>query len=249
MARYQLNLAYDGTHFSGFQRQGVARTVQAVVEQALRKLGWRGGTILYAGRTDAGVHASGQVIAFDLDWRHPLAALGRALNANLPDDVAVKNVREAVKGFHPRYDARARTYCYRLYAQPQRDPLLERYAWRVDPPLAEELVCAAAQLLVGTHDFKAFGTALRKTGNTIRSVLRAEWEFDGNYQQFVISANAFLYHMVRRAVYQQVLVGQGKLTLDAFQKGVESGSPLPPGMAPPQGLTLVEVDYDRSAGI
>ncbi len=129
MARYQVILAYDGADFFGFQRQADGcgqRTVQGVVEQALRRIGWQGRAILFAGRTDVGVHASGQVIAFDLDWLHSTDALLAALNANLPADVAAQAAQLAADDFHPRYDARARCYRYRLFCQPRRDPLRER---------------------------------------------------------------------------------------------------------------------------
>ena len=121
----KLLLAYDGTHFFGFQRQGQARTVQLEVEAALRQLDWQGRTILSAGRTDSGVHASGQVIAFDLEWAHGPEELGRAMNANLPEDVAVKAVEVAAADFHPRFDATARCYRYQVLFAPQRDPLRE----------------------------------------------------------------------------------------------------------------------------
>src|SRR5512142_2393325 len=123
MERYKVILAYDGTHFFGFQRQGETRTVQLEVEAALRRLNWQGKTILSAGRTDSGVHATGHVIAFDLQWAHSLQQLGRALNANLPEDVAVKAVELAAADFHPRYDARSRCYRYQVLFAPARDPL------------------------------------------------------------------------------------------------------------------------------
>ncbi len=130
MARYQVILAYDGTHFVGFQRQGRSRTVQGVVEAALRQLGWQGRAILSAGRTDTGVHAAGQVIAFDLDWTHPEKELGRAINANLPQDVAVRSVAPASPDFHPRFDATARRYRYHLFCD-------------ADPRSAARAVCLA----------------------------------------------------------------------------------------------------------
>ncbi|HZW05020.1 MAG TPA: tRNA pseudouridine synthase A, partial [Anaerolineaceae bacterium] len=122
MERYQVILAYDGTEFQGFQRQTGTRTVQSEIETALRRLGWQGRSILSAGRTDTGVHAAGQVIAFDLDWTHSPETLGRAMNAFLPSDVAVKAVRATAPDFHPRFDAVARCYHYRIYCQPARDP-------------------------------------------------------------------------------------------------------------------------------
>lgn len=148
IARYQMILAYDGAQFRGFQRQGKARTVQAVVEAALRQLGWTGRTILSAGRTDTGVHASGQVIACDLAWTHSPQELARALNAHLPEDVAVRSVRVADVAFHPRYDAVSRTYHYHLFSEPERTPLRERYAWRVWPPLNADILPVAASTLV-----------------------------------------------------------------------------------------------------
>jgi tRNA pseudouridine38-40 synthase len=133
MARYKLILAYDGTEFFGSQRQSDERTVQSVLEAALRKLDWQGTSILLAGRTDRGVHASGQVAAFDLDWNHPPETLLRALNANLPPDVAARRISFAASAFHPRFDAVSRTYRYEIFCDPVRNPLRERYAWRVDP--------------------------------------------------------------------------------------------------------------------
>jgi len=244
MARYQMILAYDGTHFQGFQRQGSTRTVQRVVEEALRRLGWQGRAILAAGRTDSGVHASGQVIAFDLDWAHSPDALGRAVNAALPADVSIRSTVVTGTQFHPRYDATARTYQYHLYCSPERDPLCERYAWRVWPPVQLELLQAAAQLLVGVHDFAAFGTPPRPGGTTVRQVLAAGWQSQAGCLLFEISANAFLYHMVRRVVFLQVLAGQNRLDLEHLAAGVNRAQPQPPGLAQPQGLVLTEVRYD-----
>ncbi len=247
MARYQLILAYDGTELEGFQRQGSKRTVQGEVEKALHHLGWSGNSLLAAGRTDSGVHASGQVIAFDLDWNHPPEELGRALNAALPADLAVKAVRLAREDFHPRYDALSRTYRYRIIGQPERDPLSERYAWRIWPALDYGLLQAAARELIGTHDFAAFGSPMRPGGSTIRTVLEASWEQHAGYLQFEITANAFLYRMVRRVVFVQVQVGLGRLDLAKFTLGVQAAQPQTPGLAPPNGLSLVRVEYGDKA--
>lgn len=246
MARYQVILAYDGTLFEGFQRQACARTVQSVFENALCRIGWQDKVILSAGRTDTGVHASGQVVAFDLDWAHSPQELCAALNANLPPDVAAQDVRLADGNFHPRYDAIARTYRYRVFCQKQRNPLRERYAWRLFAPLDVQLLQQAADLLCGTHDFAPFGTPPRTGGSTIRTVMQAFWQPKEDEMVFTISANAFLYHMVRRLVFVQVLVGHGKLTLEQLVKGWVLPSPIAPGLAAPQGLTLVQVDYPPS---
>ncbi|NLG98040.1 MAG: tRNA pseudouridine(38-40) synthase TruA [Chloroflexi bacterium] len=250
MERYKVILAYDGTLFYGFQRQGQVRTVQLEVEAALRRLNWQGRTILSSGRTDSGVHAAGQVIAFDLEWHHSLQDLGRALNANLPEDVAVKSVELAPADFHPRYDAVSRCYHYQVLFAPERDPLQGRYTWRVWPPCEVESLQAAARLLHGTHDFAAFGTPPRPGGSTIRTVFQADWQpKDEAVLLFQVTGNAFLYHMVRRMVFLQVLVGQRRLSLEAFQDAVEKAAQLPPGLAPPQGLILKEVRYGDRAPV
>jgi len=159
MARYQINLAYDGTEFQGSQRQGRKRTVQLEVENALQRLGWTGKSILLAGRTDAGVHASGQSAAFDLDWQHSLIDLKNAINAILPVDISVVSIARVRNDFHPRFDAAARRYRYNIYCQAERDPLKDRYAWRLEKPADLRLLKTAAKALLGTHDFSEFGRA------------------------------------------------------------------------------------------
>ena len=245
MARYQVILAYDGTAFSGMQRQAEARTVQAVVEDALRQIGWQERSILAAGRTDAGVHASGQVVAFDLDWKHTENDLLNALNATLPEDAAAKAVIETREDFHPRYDARVRSYRYQVFCQPQRDPLRERFAWRVWPMPDQEKMNTAANLLVGEHDFAAFGSPPKTGGPTIRQVFAAEWQQEAEAYYFNVSANAFLYHMVRRMVHLTVEIGLGRQEVTALSEALQ-GSPdeIIQGLAPPHGLFLTEVRYD-----
>jgi tRNA pseudouridine38-40 synthase len=244
MERYKVTLAYDGAQFEGFQRQGRARTVQSELETALRRLNWQGKTILSAGRTDSGVHAEGQVVAFDLEWAHTPEALGRAMNANLPEEVAVKQVEITTPDFHPRYDARWRCYHYHLQFAPVRDPLRDRYAWRIWPVCKVEALQAAAGRLPGSHDFAAFGTPQKPGGSTVREVFRAAWQEEGPLLRFEVIANAFLYHMVRRMVFGQVLVGQGRLSLEGWQAAIEQAQPFSPGLALPQGLFLKEVGYD-----
>jgi tRNA pseudouridine38-40 synthase len=246
MARYQVILAYDGTDFLGFQRQEPeTRTVQRDTEDALRCLGWQGHTILASGRTDTGVHASGQVIAFDLDWKHPVEALERALNANLPDDIAVSRVRETSADFHPRYDARFRTYEYTIYSEPYRNPLRDRYAWHVWPPVELNLLKQAAALLPGTHDFVMMGTPPpKKGGSTVRTIYQAAWQqIQAGGMRFEITANAFLYHMVRRLVFLTVMVAAGRLDLEGLSDGLQAVQPQIPGLAPPQGLVLKKVRF------
>ncbi len=250
MARYKVILIYDGTEYFGFQRQASHRseqTVQGMVEVALKNIGWTGNSILAAGRTDAGVHAKGQVISFDLDWKHPSQDLLAALNANLPPDIAVAEVKVSGDQFHPRFDALSRTYQYRVFCQSTRDPLRERYAWRVDPQVEVELLDLSAAALVGIYDFAAFGAPPRAGATTTRQVCHSEWSRQANELVFEIQANAFLYHMVRRLVGYQVALSQGKHSLDDLQILLKD----PPQevvkeLAPPNGLTLVEVRYPEN---
>lgn len=245
MARYQVILAYDGTDFLGFQRQKKTRTVQGEVEEALRKLGWEEKSILSSGRTDTGVHASGQVISFDLTWQHSEQALRQALNAYLPADISAREVCKATAAFHPRYDASSREYCYRILIDPVRFPRLERTAWRMDFPLEYSLLQKSAALFIGEHDFTAFGNPPRPGGNTVRTVLRSEWEQDGDLCVYYIRANAFLYHMVRRIVFVQVAIASSRVDYERLAQNLECGLPDHPGIAPACGLELAKVFYTR----
>lgn len=246
MSRYQAILEYDGTDFLGFQRQAQGRTVQSELEAALGRIGWAGKAVWGAGRTDSGVHASGQVIAFDFDWSHGDDDLLRALNANLPPDVAVKALAVAAPDFHPRFRARGRRYRYSIYNGPVRSPLAARYAWHVWPPrLNVESMSAASRALVGRHDFAAFGTDPEGGDSTLRTVSRAEWSHaPEGWLHFEIQADAFLYRMVRSVVGALKKVGAGDLTVAEFEAILNSRdrSRCPP-LAPPQGLCLREVLY------
>ena len=243
--RYQLKLAYDGTCFHGFQRQANKRTVQAEVEKALQALDWKGKSILSAGRTDTGVHASGQIVTADLVWRHSTEKLLFALNAKLPEDISVTACIPVSSDFHPRFDARARQYGYTVRCEPYRQPLAERYAWRIWPIPDFPALQEAASILPGVYDCAAFGKAPYQGGSTIRAVYIAEWQKRSEHEfYFTITANAFLYHMVRRIVYCLVQIGLGKMTIQAFKQGITDGEFPGKGLAPSQGLTLLDVRYE-----
>jgi tRNA pseudouridine38-40 synthase len=252
MARYQLTLSYDGTDFFGSQRQVKRRTVQGELEEALRQLGWSGRSILISGRTDTGVHATGQVAAFDLDWSHADSDLVRALNATLPADVAVRDARAVDAKFHPRFDAISRRYRYRLFCQSLRDPIRERFAWRVGSEMNENALAVSAKILIGMHDFSAFGSPTTPRGTTVRTVMKSEWTQIRDAKdewQYEVQADAFLYRMVRRLVFVQVAVAQGKVSAEAVARSLAKQAPagkrseIPAGLAPAHGLTLVEVTY------
>jgi tRNA pseudouridine38-40 synthase len=244
MARYKIILTYDGTEFQGFQRQHKVRTVQGTLESALRSIGWQGSSILAAGRTDAGVHASGQVVAFDFEWDHSPEDLRSAINANLPADIAAQWIESVENEFHPRFSAEARRYQYRIFCDNVRQPMRERYAWRVRPPVSIVPLQEAASHLIGTHDFSAFGTPPQPGGSTVRKIFTASWSNDEEELTFDIVGNAFLYHMVRRLVKIQVEIGQGKRNVQEIIDflGIERKESVQ-GLAPAHGLTLKEVIY------
>ncbi|HMB23011.1 MAG TPA: tRNA pseudouridine synthase A, partial [Anaerolineales bacterium] len=219
--------------------------------RALCKLGWMGRSVIMAGRTDTGVHATGQVAACDLDWSHSDEELVRALNAALPADMAIHQARMVSAMFHPRFDASSRCYRYRLFCQPLRNPLRERFAWRMWAPVDGGALTEAARLFPGTHDFSAFGSPTTPRGGTVRTVMKAEWTQTGKDEwHFEVQADAFLYRMVRRLVFVQVAVAQGKVPAEAITRSLAKPSSaarrsetLPAGLAPAHGLTLVEVAY------
>jgi tRNA pseudouridine38-40 synthase len=184
------------------------------------------------------------VIAFDLEWRHTSDEMLMALNAHLPADVAVRSVREAAGDFHPRYAAVSRRYRYRILCDPIRQPLVERYAWRIWPEVSYSRLVQAADLLVGEYDFAAFGTAPKKDGTTWRAIYSAGWQRAGDELVFEISGNAFLYRMVRRLVKFQVEIAQGIRQLQELAGKLSGGDQRPvQGLAPAHGLTLIEVVY------
>jgi tRNA pseudouridine38-40 synthase len=245
--KIRARVSYDGTQFGGFQRQTNARSVQGEIEAALETISGKPVGIVGAGRTDAGVHATGQVIAFTLDWRHGLEALTKAINVNLPLDVTVSGLAECGEQFHPRFDAVSRRYEYTIAICAVRKPMMRLYAWQLEHGLDVAKMAEAAQHLIGQHDFAAFGSATSGE-NTVRKVVRAEWrviEQEPELLKFNIEANSFLFRMVRRIVSTLVRVGRGKIGPDEVREILVSrDGNQAKGAAPACGLSLVEVKYE-----
>jgi tRNA pseudouridine38-40 synthase len=247
--RIALLLEYDGTAFAGSQAQPNARTVQEVLEAARQAFtGERaepGDRIAFAGRTDAGVHASGQVAALRTRTAHSPATCRDALNHFLPEDVAVRAAAEVAVTFDPRRHAEARRYRYRIVDGRARSPLERHRAWWVERPLDVSAMAAAMALLPrGERDWAAFGGPVPDGTSTVRRLLHASVERDGDGAvAVVLEATAFLPHQVRRTVGALERVGSGRLDPGAFAAQVD-GPPASVGpAAPPQGLTLVAVRY------
>jgi tRNA pseudouridine38-40 synthase len=238
-------IEYDGTEFHGFQKQPSLRTIQGELEHALKEL-FRQPVVkvIGAGRTDAGVHAVGQVVSFEAPDRFPADRICPALNGLLPPSIRVKSSVEAPAGFHARYSAKARTYVYTILNRESPSALLTRYAWQVTKPLDMAAMRTAAAELIGKRDFASFGAPERAGGSTVRRIFNLEIERKKEAIFFKMRADAFLRGMVRAIVGTLVEIGQGKRPpediigiLNACDRRETVAS------APPQGLCLTRVEY------
>lgn len=242
--RYQAIIEYDGTAYCGFQRQLTGPSIQQELEHAISVISGKETTVIGAGRTDSGVHAFGQVVAYDLDWPHGQDALWRALNANLPADIAVVRLSETKEDFHPRFDAKKRAYKYYIYNEPVRSPFFRRTSWNVGQQLDIGRMNLAANAIVGEHDFATFGRP-PQGDNSIRQVFQAEWDRIESLLIFSIEANAFLYRMVRSLVGSMKAVGEGNWTVEKFIAALSARDRNRAAQtAPPHALFLTSVTYE-----
>ncbi len=240
----RLTLAYDGTGFRGFARQRDQRTVQGVLEAALERVLGGVPRLSVAGRTDAGVHARGQVVSFRTDLDP--ARLQRALNALLSPEVVVWDARWAPEGFDARRSASAREYRYRIDLAPWPDPFTARYVWHRPGELALGPMREAARELLGEHDFASFGRPHRPGGPTVRRLERLAISRRGDQLEIAVRGNAFLHQMVRSIAGTLVRVGEGRMTPEAVAAALEARDRSAAGpVAPPHGLTLERVVYGR----
>jgi len=245
MASFCLTLEYDGAGFVGWQRQAHGRSVQGTLEEALCRLARRKVAVVGAGRTDAGVHAEGQVASVRLETRLDAATLLRALNANLPRDLAVVVAREAPDDFHARFHARAKLYRYRVWNGEARSPLRGPRQHHVPQPLDVPAMVKGAVHLEGCHDFASFQGAGSDVKSTVRILHRVCVEgAAGGEVSFEVAGDGFLRHMVRNIVGTLLEVGGGRRapdSLPALLQARERGQAGP--TAPAHGLALVHVDY------
>ncbi|MHC5036566.1 MAG: tRNA pseudouridine(38-40) synthase TruA [Planctomycetota bacterium] len=239
----KLTLEYEGTRYAGWQFQTNAVSVQGIGEEAIAKVVGHPVRVHGAGRTDAGVHALGQVAHLMSPTPLPLEELRRAINAHLPDDIAVRKVEAPDPGFHARYSAKGKRYAYVLRNHPHPSVLDRRLHWHLSTALDLQAMTAAARALVGRHDFRGF-TSVPEDTNSVRDLRRLEISHRAPYVVFLLEADGFLWKMVRRIVGSLVQVGRGKFPpawMEALVRGAgrESAGPT----APACGLILLSVDY------
>lgn len=251
--RYRAVISYVGSNYVGWQRQKNGVSVQEKLEDALVATFGVPTACVASGRTDAGVHAEGQVVHFDAETNIPVDKIPFAVNTALPDDVSMLSCGIADDGFNARFSAKRKTYCYKIYYSPQRLPMLEQtHARSLTPPDVDEMKKAAA-LIEGTHDFKCFEATGSKVKSTVRTVYSVNVEknnlnsaVSGNPFEITVTVcgNGFLYNMVRIIAGTLLYVGTGKLTVNDVAEILESGDRTKAGKTlPPEGLCLLSVEY------
>src|SRR5688572_27892756 len=237
MRTLKITLAYDGTRFVAWQRQAKGESIQGFLEDALARVEGGPVTVHGAGRTDAGVHALGQVASVRVTCVHDSVTLTRALNANLPEEIRVVSVEDADESFHARFSARGKTYQYRIRNTPVADPFERLFAWHLPEPLTIDAMTRAAAFMVGTHDFSAFRSTGADVATPVRTITRSEWQQSGDLLTYEISGDGFLRHMVRAVVGTLVEVGRGWRQADAIPQLLASRARADAGAtAPAHGL-------------
>ena len=238
----KLTIEYEGTDFSGWQRQPNLRTVQGAIEEKLREMLQEKVNLIGSGRTDAGVHALAQVANFKTESKLDLDSILKGLNSLLSGDILIKDIEEEDLDFNSRYSAKSRVYRYRIHLG--RSVFFKRYAWEVLYDLELEKMYSATQTILGKHDFTSFCVAESSKENNHCEITRAFWEKDGNNLEFEIEADRFLHSMVRSLVGTLVDVGRGYFTLEDFSEILKTRDHTKAGLtAPAKGLYLVKVNY------
>ncbi len=244
MKRMLLTISYDGTAYHGWQVQPNGVTVQQTLQDCLERLLGSRPDVTGCSRTDAGVHARKFCCHFDCDDKFPETAFLRGLDALLPEDICVRDCREAPCGFHSRYDAKGKTYCYYFLNSSLRDPFLSRYSWRIERRLRLEPINEFCRLITGRHDFRAFSSSGRTAEGTVRTVKECYALRDGDMLVLKITADGFLYNMVRIIAGTAAAVSDGRISSDKVEEAFLSGDRSLLGeTAPARGLFLEEIIY------
>jgi tRNA pseudouridine38-40 synthase len=241
----RLLIEYDGTDYYGWQVQKGFKTVQGEIQRAVKEIAGRETLVIGAGRTDAGVHARGQVANFHTASRLSCAKWVQALNAHLPEDIAVLACDEVPLDFHAQFQAKDKTYEYAILNRPARTALERRVVHKVTPALDVGAMAEAAKLLAGTHDFRAFGSEMSKKEKTVRTISAFDVRREGDCVRFRVTGDGFLYNQVRAMVGTLLEVGLGKRSPAWAREILDAKDRTKAGAnVPAKGLTLVEVRYD-----
>jgi tRNA pseudouridine38-40 synthase len=247
MKRIKLTVAYDGTNYSGWQIQPNAVTVEQVLDKAIQSITGEKIHVIGASRTDAGVHAFGNVAVFDTESSIPGDRWAYALNGCLPEDVVVQESRQVKGDFHPRHCNTIKTYEYRILNTTFALPQMRNYTWHVPKKLNVEAMQETATILVGTHDFKSFCCVRTQAENTVRTIFSLEVLADSKDAEIIIirvRGNGFLYNMVRIIAGTLVQAGIGKIGMQDVEEMLKKQNRCAAGQtAPPQGLSLMDVEY------
>ncbi|SCZ09029.1 tRNA pseudouridine(38-40) synthase TruA [Alkaliphilus peptidifermentans] len=244
MRNIMIEIEYDGTQFCGWQIQPNGRTVQGEIKKALHTLTGNQIKIDGAGRTDAGVHARGQVANFFMDLAIPIGKIPMALNSLLPEDVSIVNAVEMPQDFHARYSAIGKRYSYLIYLNSVRSPLMRNYGQHVSYKIDIDKMKDASKVLLGTHDFKGFMASGSKIINTVRRIDEIDFNIHEKNLEIAFEGNGFLYNMVRIIVGALIELGRGKISKEHIILALQSGNRKLLGpTAPPQGLYLDKVFY------
>lgn len=242
--RVLLKIQYDGREFYGWQKQEGRRTIQAEIEKALEKLTGEPVEIFGSGRTDRGVHALDQAAHFDLKKNIPVKNLPEALNNLLPNDISIKSAKIVDENFHARFDIKAKTYVYQVYNAKVKSAILANQSAYVNYDLDMKKMQGAAQILVGTHDFKGFCCANTSVKDFVREIYDIEIKKKGKFLVFRVKGNGFLYNMVRIIVGTLIDVGRGLISEIDVKKALELGNRCYAGKTmPPEGLFLAKTEY------
>ena len=243
--RILITVSYQGTAYAGWQRQKNGPSVQEELEKSILAGTGQHITVTGASRTDAGVHALGQRVHFDIDTTIPPEKLPFVLNRWLPRDIRVKDAKQVPEDFHARFHAKGKQYCYRVYNSRQGTALLRDFSYHVPVPLDTDAMERAAQYLTGTHDFIAFAASGFSAKTTVRTITSVSLKREGDVITFRVRGNGFLYNMVRIIAGTLVYVGLKKLPEDIIRTVLEGGTRIDLGItAPPQGLVLEKVFYE-----
>jgi tRNA pseudouridine38-40 synthase len=244
MALYRVTIAYDGTEYEGWQVQAKGRTIQGTIEAALSRMAKRPVTVVGASRTDAGVHALGQVAHFEIANSIPPEGLRRGLNSLLPEDIRILETAFAPQAFHARKLARSKTYRYFLDTRPVPSPLRIRFAYHYPHRLDRAAMAEAARLFLGTKDFAAFRAASCEARTTVRDLTVSRLLEEGEELVYEVVANGFLHHMVRNLLGTLLQVGRGRLAPSAIEDLLaQKDRRLTGPTAPARGLHLMRVEY------